>query len=205
MSWLFASGGQRIGASLSFLPVNIQDWFTLTFTIRFIHNWALVLLWPLCFLLSGATGDCPLLFPSSILDTLRPGELIFLCHVFLPFHTVLFSYGVLKAGILAWLAIPSPSGPRFVRALPCDLAILGGLHGVAHGFMELLKLLHHQEAVLCEGDFLDMNPLLQILQIIFCGICSHHLWILPFHFLNSIFQRLENLIFMKCYLLTYYT
>ena len=34
MSWLFASGGQSIGASASalVLPVNIQDWFPLGFT-----------------------------------------------------------------------------------------------------------------------------------------------------------------------------
>ena len=29
MSWLSASGGQSIGASASFLPVNIQGWFPL--------------------------------------------------------------------------------------------------------------------------------------------------------------------------------
>ena len=29
MSWLFALGGQRIGASTSILPMNIQDWFPL--------------------------------------------------------------------------------------------------------------------------------------------------------------------------------
>ena len=29
MSWLFASGGQSIGASASVLPINIQDWFPL--------------------------------------------------------------------------------------------------------------------------------------------------------------------------------
>ena len=38
MSWLFASGSQRIGASASasVLPVNIQDWFPLGFTRTFI-------------------------------------------------------------------------------------------------------------------------------------------------------------------------
>ena len=122
--------------------------------------------------------------------------------MFFPFHTV---HGVLEARILEWFAIPSSSGPHFVRTLHYDLSILGGLHSMAHSSIELLKPLHHQKAVLREGDFLDMNPLLQILQIIFCGICSHHLWFFPFHFLNSIFQRLEILIFKKCYLLTYYT
>ena len=32
MSWLFASGGQSIGASSSVLPMNIQDWFPLGLT-----------------------------------------------------------------------------------------------------------------------------------------------------------------------------
>ena len=32
MSWLFASGGQSIGASASVLPMNIQGWFLLGWT-----------------------------------------------------------------------------------------------------------------------------------------------------------------------------
>ena len=32
MSWLFISGGQRIGASVSVLPMNIQDWFPFELT-----------------------------------------------------------------------------------------------------------------------------------------------------------------------------
>ena len=32
MSWLFASGGQSIGASASVLPVNIQGWFSFRLT-----------------------------------------------------------------------------------------------------------------------------------------------------------------------------
>ena len=36
-----------------------------TFTTSNIHNWALFLLWPSCFILSGATTSCPALFPSS--------------------------------------------------------------------------------------------------------------------------------------------
>ena len=32
MSWLFASGGQSIGASASVLPMNIQSWFPLGWT-----------------------------------------------------------------------------------------------------------------------------------------------------------------------------
>ena len=32
VSWLFASGGQSIGASSSVLPMNIQDWYSLGLT-----------------------------------------------------------------------------------------------------------------------------------------------------------------------------
>ena len=45
----------------------------------------------------------PPFFSSSVLGTYRPGEFIFQCHTFLPFHTV---HGVLKARILKWCAIP---------------------------------------------------------------------------------------------------
>ena len=60
---------------------------------------------------------------SSILGTYWPGEFIFQCAIFLPFHTV---HGVLKARILKWFAIPFSSGPYFVRTLQHDPSILGG-------------------------------------------------------------------------------
>ena len=62
-------------------------------------------------------------------------DFIFQCHIFLPFHTV---YGVLKARILTWFAIPFSSGSHFVRTLhhaPSWVA----LHGMAHSFTELDK------------------------------------------------------------------
>ena len=55
--------------------------------------------------------------------TYRPGEFIFQCPIFLPFHT---AYGVLKARILKWFAIPFSSEPCFVRTLHHDLSVLGG-------------------------------------------------------------------------------
>ena len=67
-----------------------------------IHNWVLFLLWLHLFILSGVIS---LLISSSILGTYRPGEFIFQCPIFLPFHSV---HRVLKARILMWLAIPSP-------------------------------------------------------------------------------------------------
>ena len=57
------------------------------------------------------------------LFTYQPEECIFQSHIFLPFHTV---YGVPKARILKWFAIPFSSGPCFFRTLHHDQSILGG-------------------------------------------------------------------------------
>ena len=62
-------------------------------------------------------GVISLLFSSIILGTYQPGEFIFQCPIFVPFHTV---YAVLKARILKWFAIPFSSGPRFVRSIHHD-------------------------------------------------------------------------------------
>ena len=80
------------------------------------------------------------LFSSSILGTYQPGEFIFQCPIFLPFHTV---HGVLKAGILKWFAIPFSNGPHFVKTLHHVLSVSGALHGMAHSFIELDKAMVH--------------------------------------------------------------
>ena len=71
------------------------------------------------FILSGVISP---LISSNILGTYRPGEFIFQCPIFLPFHTV---HGVLKARILKWFAIPVSSGPQIVRTLHHDPSVLG--------------------------------------------------------------------------------
>ena len=93
---------------------------TFTFTTRHIHNLALFLLRLSLFIPSGAIS---LLLSSSILGIYHPGEFIFQCHTFLPFHSV---YGVLMARMLKWFAIPFSSGPRFVRNLHHEPSVLGG-------------------------------------------------------------------------------
>ena len=96
---------------------SLQHWTSIT---SHIHNWVLFLLWLNPFILSGVISP---LISSSILSTYRPGEFIFQCPIFLPFHTV---HGVLKARILKWFAIPFPSGPCFVITLHRDPSVLGG-------------------------------------------------------------------------------
>ena len=66
-----------------------------------IYNWVLSPLWPSLFIIFEAVSS---LFPSTILDTYSPGELIFWCHIFLPFLCV---HGVLEARILKGFAIPT--------------------------------------------------------------------------------------------------
>ena len=100
------------------------------------HNQALFSLWLCLFILSGVISP---LFSSSILGTYRPGEFIFQCHTFLPFHTV---HGVLKARILMWFAIPFSSGPRFVRTFHHDLFWVA-LHSMSHSSIELDKAVVH--------------------------------------------------------------
>ena len=81
--------------------------------------------WLRLFILSGVISP---LASSSILGTYWPGEFIFQCPIFLPFHTI---HGVLKARILKWFAGPFSSAPRFVRTLHHDPSILGSPTG--HG------------------------------------------------------------------------
>ena len=89
-----------------------------------------------CCFCFGSVVISPLIF-SSKLGTYRPGEFIFQCPIFLPFHTV---SGVLKARILKWFAIPFSNGPPFVRTFHHDPPILGGM---AHSFIELDKAVVH--------------------------------------------------------------
>ena len=78
-------------------------------------------LFSLClFILSGFISPN---LSRSILGTYWPGEFIFQCRIFLPFHTV---HSILNARILKCFALTFSSGPHFVRTLHHDLSVLGG-------------------------------------------------------------------------------
>ena len=102
------------------MPYCSSEHRTFTSIASHVHNWVLFLLWHHLFLLSGVISP---LISSSVLGTYWPGEFIFQCPIFLPFHTV---HGVLKARILKWFAIPFSSGPHFVRTLHDDPSVLDG-------------------------------------------------------------------------------
>ena len=122
-----------------------------------IHNWVLFLLWLHPFIFSGVISP---LISSSILGTYQPGEFIFQCPIFLPFHTV---HGVLKARILKWFAIPFSRGPHFVRTLHHDRLSWVAPHGMAHSFIELDKAVVHGNRLVsfCDYGFHSVFPLLE--------------------------------------------
>ena len=90
-----------------------------------------------CLFISGVISP---LISCGILGTYQPEEFIFQCPIILPFHTV---YGVLKARILKWFAIPFSSEPHFVRTLHHDPPSWVALHSMAHSFTELDKAVFH--------------------------------------------------------------
>ena len=118
--------GPNIPGSYAILLFTASDFASIT---SHTYNWVLFLLCLYLFILSGVISP---VISSSILGTYQPGDFIFQCPIFLPFHTV---HGVLKAGILEWFAIPFSSGPHSVRPLHHDLTILGG--PARHGLVSL--------------------------------------------------------------------
>ena len=98
-----------------------------------VHNWALFLLWLHLFILSGVISP---LISSSILGTYRPGEFIFQCPIFLPFHTV---HGVFKARILKWFAFHSPVDHVLSELSAMTHLSWVILHHMALSFIELDK------------------------------------------------------------------
>ena len=125
--------GPDIPGSYAILLFTASD---LASIISHMHNWVLFLLWLCLFILSGVISP---LISSSILGTYRPGEFIFQCPTFWPFHTV---HGVLKARILKWFA----SGP--VDHILSEFSTMTrpswvALHGMAHSFIEFDKAVVH--------------------------------------------------------------
>ena len=109
---------------------SLQHWNLLPSPVTS-HNWVLFFLWLSLFILSGVTSP---LISSSILGTYPPGEFIFQCHIFLPFHTV---HGVLKARILKCLSFPSPVDHILSELSTMTRLFWVALQGMVHSFIEL--------------------------------------------------------------------
>ena len=78
------------------------------------------------------------LISSSISGTYQPGEFIFQCPIFLPFHAV---RGVLKARTL--VCFPSPVDHSLSELSTMTRPSWVALHGIAHSFIELDKSVFH--------------------------------------------------------------
>jgi len=85
-----------------------------------------------CFCFGSASSFLLELFLHSFLAAhwtpTNPGGLILQNDILWPFHTV---HGVLKAGMLKWLTIPSPSSDLSIMTCPSWVA----LHGMTDSFM----------------------------------------------------------------------
>ena len=121
-----------------------QSWtrlsdFTLLFITRHIHNWGSFITWHSLFILSGEINNCLLLFPNSMLDTLRPRGLIIWCHIFLPFHT---GHVVLCQGYWWGLPFPLPVAHVLSELFTMTQMSCGALCSIAYTFTELWDPLH---------------------------------------------------------------
>ena len=119
-----------------------------TLTTRHIRYWASFPFGPSDFILSGAISNCPLLFLSSLLDTFWYGGLISGVISFCLF--ILFMVFLWQE---YWNGLPFHPLLAYVLSELFTKTSLSwvALHDMAHSFIELLKPLHHDKAVIREG------------------------------------------------------
>ena len=103
-----------------------------TFTTRPIHNWALFPLWSSHLILSGANCNCPLLFPSSILDTFWPwgsfSGVISFCFFILLWGSCGKNTGVVCHSLLQWIMFCQNSSLWTLRVgWPCTAWLIASL------------------------------------------------------------------------------
>ena len=130
ISWLTTSNlihGPNLPGSYVILLFTASDLASIT---SHIHTWVLFLLWFHLFILSGVISP---LISSSILGTYQPGEFIFQCPIFLPFHTVQGkNTEVVCHSLLQWTT--------FRQTFPPWPAHLGWPHRAWLSFIELDKV-----------------------------------------------------------------
>ena len=142
---------------------NIPSFYAILFftasdfiSTRHIHSWALFLLWPSQFFLSGSISNYPLFFPSSILDTFWPGSGKGVSSsVVISFCLFILFMGFSRQEY--WNGLPFHSPPvdhilseRF--AMPCLSWVT--LYGMTHSFIELHKPFCCDKTVIHEEDTL---------------------------------------------------
>ena len=125
--------GPNIPGSYAILLFTALDFTSIT---SHIQNWVLLLVWLHLFILSAVNSP---LISSNILGTYCPGEFIFQCPIFLPFHTV---HGVLRQEYWRGLPFPSPLDHVLSELSTKTHPFWVALHSMAHCFIELDKAVH---------------------------------------------------------------
>ena len=82
--------------------------------------------------------------------------------------------------ILKWFAIPFSSRPHFIRTLHHDPSIMGGLHGMAHGFIELDKAVATVHGVAKSRMWLSLHASLIFASSFLCLLPTSGLTSWPF-------------------------
>ena len=126
--------GPNIPGSYTILFFTASDFTSIT---SHIHNWVLFLVWLCLFILSGVISP---LFSNNILGTYWPGEFIFQCPIFLPFHTV---PGFMRQEYWSGLPFPSPVDHILSELSTMTHLYRVALHSMAHSFIELDRALVH--------------------------------------------------------------
>ena len=122
-----------------------------TFYNRHIHNWKSFLLWPSHFFLIGAISNCPLLFPSNMLDTFQTGGLMFR-PIFLSFCLSLLSMGFFRQGRWSGLPFPSPVDHTLLEFFTMTHLSWVALHSMTHNFIKLWRPLCQNKTMVHEGQ-----------------------------------------------------
>ena len=106
------------------------------------HTWVTFLLQPSHFILSGTISNCPLLFPSSILDTFWPGGSSSGVRSF-----CLFILSMRFSRKEYWNGLPFPPPVDHVLSelftMTCQSLVT--LHSMTHSFIGLYKPLHYNK------------------------------------------------------------
>ena len=108
--------------------------------------------WEFLRAVSEGISNCPPFSPGSILDTFQTGRVIFQCLICLPFYTV---HGIYTCSWQEhWSGLPFPPPVDHILSELSTVTRWSwvALHGMAHSFIESRKPLHHDKAVIHEGE-----------------------------------------------------
>ena len=123
------------------------------FTTRHIHNWVSFLLWPSCFILSGAISYFPSLFPISIMYTFWPGAST---SRIISFYLSILFMGISQQEYWSESPFPPPADHVFLELFTMTHLSRVAMHSMAHNFIELHIPLLHDNSVVHEGDSLAL-------------------------------------------------